>query len=102
MALDGCGLDEAGRRAQAARYAQLGGLAASLDRSELGLTVTFAASPDAALLATTLAVERECCSFLALDYDPEALRLRVGVEDPSDRPVLDLIERALRSASPQA
>ena len=102
MVLDGCGLDEAGLREQAARYAQLGALAARVDRSPLRLTVAFGAAPDAELLRTTLEVERACCSFLSLGYDAGARRLAIGVDDPADRPVLDLIERALRSASPRA
>jgi hypothetical protein len=102
MAVDGCGLDEAGLREQAARYARLGALADEVGRSDLSLVVGLRRDPDPELLRTTLEVERACCSFLELDYDAEARRLRIGVDDPSDRPVLDLIERAVRSGSPRA
>jgi hypothetical protein len=103
MAVVGCGLDESGLREQGARYARLGALADEVARSDLSLVIDLRRDPAPELLRTTLEVERACCSFLAIDYEARARRLRIAIDDPSDRPVLDLIERAVRSgSSPQA
>jgi hypothetical protein len=103
MAIADCGLDEAELAEQVARYRRLGALAAECDRSELALTLRFAAGaePEADLLRRTIAVERECCSFFALHYDETRRRLTVSVEDPGRRSALDALEAAIRSGSEQ-
>jgi len=101
-AVGGCELDAAGLREQAARYARLGAVAASVARSPGGLTVQFATAPDAELLTTVLAIERGCCASLTLAYDAGLRQLDIAADDPSGQPALDLIERALRSGAPPA
>jgi hypothetical protein len=99
MAVADCGLDESALREQLGRYRRLGAGATVTRSSAHELTVRFAAEPDPELLRTTLAVERECCSFFALDYAPGDRRLSVAVADPERRPALDAIEAALRGPS---
>ncbi len=41
-----------------------------------------------------LAVERECCPFFALDWDPAARVLHAGVGDPGHAPALEALAEA--------
>jgi hypothetical protein len=95
MAIADCGLDEAQLAAQLNRYRSLGALADRRDRTDMSLTVHFAATPAPELLETAIAVERECCSFFALAYDAGRRELSVSVADPTRRPALDAIAAAL-------
>jgi hypothetical protein len=101
MALADCGLDQAQLAEQLARYRRLGARAVECDRSELALTVRFAADaePEPDLRRRTIAVERECCSFFALHYDQTQRLLTVSVEDLARRSALDAIEAAIRSGA---
>ena len=45
-----------------------------------------------------LEVERGCCSFLGIDFDPTARRLMVTVEQATEDSMLDALANAL---SPQ-
>jgi hypothetical protein len=98
MAIAGCGLDEASLQEQIARYRELGAHAVVTRRSALELTAQFAGDPDPGLLRTTIATERECCSFFALDYAPRDRRLTVAVSDPLRAGALDQIQAALTAA----
>jgi hypothetical protein len=98
MALADCSLDDTALRDQLARYRRLGSAAATMTRSETELTVAFATGADAELVRATMAVERQCCSFFTLAYDDAERQLTIGVSDPTRRPALDAIERALRCA----
>jgi hypothetical protein len=97
MAID-CDLDEAQLAAQLDRYRSLGALADRRDRTDMSLTVHFAADPEPGLLSTTLAVERECCAFFTLAYDAARRELTVSVEEPARRPALEAIAAALGPA----
>lgn len=97
MAIADCGLDQEALRAQLARYRRLGADATVTRPSSQVLTVRFGAEPDPELLRTTLAVERECCSFFALDYAAADRRLSVSVAEPGRAAALDAIETALRA-----
>ena len=97
MAIADCGLDQDALREQLGRYRRLGA-GAIVTRCPDALTVQFVGELDPELLRATLAVERECCSFFALDYAEDARRLTVTVADPARRPALDAIETALRLA----
>ena len=99
MAVAGCGLDQSALQEQLGRYRRLGAGATVTRTSARELTVRFGAEPNAELLHTTLAVERECCSFLALDYAEGDRRLSVAVADREHRPALDAIEAALRGGA---
>jgi hypothetical protein len=54
----------------------------SVECSPTMLTVRFGPHADEALLAELVATERECCSFLDIDYSERVLR--IGSDDPSD------------------
>jgi hypothetical protein len=97
MAIADCGLDKDALREQLARYRRLGAGASVTRSSPLALTVRFDAEPDVELLRTTLAVERECCSFFSLDYAEGDQRLRIAVDGPARATALDAIETALRA-----
>ena len=99
MAVVGCGLDQGALQEQLERYRRLGEGATVTRSSADELTVRFVAEPDPGLLRATLAVERGCCSFFALDYAPADRRLSIAVADPERRPALDAIEAALRGQS---
>lgn len=95
MAIADCGLDETALRKQMGRYRRLGAGATLTRRSPLELTVQLASEADPELLRATIAVERECCSFFALDYAEGERRLTVSVTDPERVPALDAIHTAL-------
>jgi hypothetical protein len=96
MAIAGCGLDQTALEEQLGRYGRLGAQAQVARPSPLVLSVDFMREPDSELLRTTIAVERECCSFFALEYAHEDRRLTVSVDEPERRQALDAIETALR------
>jgi branched-subunit amino acid aminotransferase/4-amino-4-deoxychorismate lyase len=91
VTLKACTLTSAERVFQRGRYKRLREAVESVHRVPTELTVHFGAGVDAELLAKTVAVERECCSFLDIQHD--GLVLRLGSDDPHD---LDPFERALR------
>jgi hypothetical protein len=98
MAIADCGLDQAALQEQLGRYRRLGAQAEVARPSPLALSVDFVHEPDPELVHTTIAVERGCCSFFALDYVRERRRLTVSVADPERAPALDAIEAALRGS----
>jgi hypothetical protein len=89
----GCALDEAGLAAQLGRYRALAAHVTSADRRAAELSVRFAPTVDAELLADTIERERGCCSFFAIDLDGE--RLRLSVTDPAHEPALAALADAL-------
>lgn len=99
MAIADCGLDATALADQLARYRRLGAGASVIRGSALELTVDFASRPDPQLLHTTVAVERECCSFFALEYSETQQRLTVSVSDPARTGALDAIQAALTASA---
>lgn len=91
MTLKACTLTSAERVLQRGRYKRLRGAVESVDRDPTELTIRFEAGVDADLLAKTIAVERDCCSFLDIRHD--GLVVQMASDDPHD---LDPFERALR------
>lgn len=94
--VEACELDAAGVREQGERYRRASRHAIDVSRSPRLLRARFSPELDEALLAETVAVERGCCSFLSIDYDPEAWTLSIGVDEDRLAPALDGIEAALR------
>jgi hypothetical protein len=86
-----CALDEAGLRAQLARYRAVGHDARLLERTSRRLVIEVDGATDSAIVAKTLAVERECCPFLALDWHPEQRRLAISVSAAEYEPAIDAI-----------
>ena len=90
-----CALDPDGLRTQAARYERLGGWAEESGWTAGGFSVRFAPELDVALLEEALAVERGCCAFFDLEWEPAARVLRAGVASAADRPALAALAAAL-------
>jgi hypothetical protein len=90
-----CGLDLDGARTQRERYREIGRHAVSHEREPRRLVVRFGDGLDEQLLAEALAVERECCPFFGLAYEPTARELRVTVADARHDPALDAIAESL-------
>ena len=90
-----CALDEAGLRLQLERYREVGRNARLIERTPRRLVAELGDDVDAELVAQTIAVERECCSFFALAWKPDRRRLTVAVSDAEHEPSLDVIAFAL-------
>ena len=76
-----CTLSPPGLDAQRGRAAALLASVERLDRSAEGFSVQFGASVDRDLVGELVATEKECCSFLDIDWDSEAGVLSVGSPD---------------------
>jgi hypothetical protein len=90
-----CALDEGGLRLQLERYRRAGQGARLIERSRRRLVVDFDEHADGKLIEEAVAVERECCPFLALDWEPARRRLTVSVADVEHEPALGAIALAL-------
>jgi hypothetical protein len=90
-----CALDEAGLRAQLARYRAVGHDGRLLERTSRRLVIEVAGAIDATVVEETLAVERECCPFFALDWHPEQRRLAISVSAAEYEPAIDALAFAL-------
>jgi hypothetical protein len=90
-----CALDEAGLRSQLERYRQAGRNARLIERTPRRLVADLGDDVDAELVAQTVAVERECCPFFALTWEPDRRRLTVAVAEAAHEPALDAIAFAL-------
>jgi hypothetical protein len=90
-----CSLDAAGERRQRDRYAEIGKAVLSYGRTDTKLVAQLAAAVDVGLVEQTLAIERECCPFFEVAYDPSTRELSVGVDDGARAPALDAIAHAL-------
>ena len=98
-----CSLAAGELAAQLDRYRALGRRAAVVDYEPGRVVVRFADDPPTALIERTLEVERGCCPFFEIDYEPAAQRLAISVDHPDRRSSLDAIARALgdsRAADP--
>jgi hypothetical protein len=90
-----CALDEIGLQAQLKRYRAAGAGAALVARDRRELTVDLDRRVDTALVETMLAVERECCPFFDLRWEPDSRRLTIAVTHAEHEPALDAIAFAL-------
>jgi hypothetical protein len=90
-----CALDESGLRSQLARYRQAGRNARLIERTPRRLVADLDESVDPKLVAETLVVERECCPFFALTWEPDRRRLTVSVSQAEHEPALDAIAFAM-------
>jgi hypothetical protein len=77
-----CALDEAGRAEQLERYRTLAAHTAEVEHEPRRVVVRFADDPPTSLLERTLEVERGCCPFFDVQYEPVSRRLVIAVEDP--------------------
>lgn len=90
-----CALDESGLRMQLARYRRLGRGARGVRDGARRLVVDLERGVDVQLVQETIAVERECCPFFLIAWEPDAHRLTVSVSRPEHEPALDAIAFAL-------
>ena len=90
-----CQLDERGLRAQLERYRQIGGHVEALEREPRRVVVRFASDLPRDRLEAALAVERGCCAFIGVDYDPTARLLSLTVDQAAYDPALDALADAL-------
>jgi hypothetical protein len=92
-----CSLDEKGLRAQRERYRSAGRGAIMLQRTSRSLVVEVG-ERGTGVVPELVDVERECCPFFDLDWDPRTRRLSISVSERDQEPALDAIEFALMSA----
>jgi hypothetical protein len=90
-----CALDEFGLHSQLERYRQTGRNACLIERTPRRLVAELGEDVDAELVAETIAIERECCPFFVLTWEPTQRRLTVAVSQAAHEPALDAIAFAL-------
>jgi hypothetical protein len=90
-----CALDQSGLRSQLERYRQAGRNARVIERTRRSLVADLDESVDEGAVAETVAVERECCPFFTLTWEPGRRRLTVSVSQAEHEPALDAIAFAL-------
>jgi len=94
MVAASCSLDEAGLSAQLARYRAVGDAARLIDRQPRRIVLEGVGDVDREV-EELIAVERECCPFFELEWDPEARRFSVAVAGVDHEPGLDAIAYSL-------
>ena len=90
-----CSLDPTGLAAQRRRYGEIGREIEHAERGSGSLSLTLSGGVDRVLVEEALRVERACCPFFDLAYDPERRRLTIAVAEPSHFPALEAIASAL-------
>jgi hypothetical protein len=95
MAPDSCSLDAEGGAAQAERYRRAGRDAELLESEPLRIAVRLAEEVDTALVDELVAIERDCCPFFEIAWEPAERRLAFSVSRAEDGPALDAIAYAL-------
>jgi hypothetical protein len=100
MARADCTLDDDALGEQLDRYRRLGRTAVGIQDGDARLAITFGVDVDVDLLRETIAIERGCCSFFALDYDASTRRLSIGIDDPARGDALAVLLSALRDSTP--
>jgi len=76
MTAAACSLNADELVAQLERYRAIGRLAAAVEHEPGRLVVRFVDDPPSALIERTLEVERGCCPFFEIEYEPAIQRLR--------------------------
>jgi hypothetical protein len=95
MTAAACSLTADELAAQLERYRAIGRLAAAVEHEPGRVVVRFAGDPPRALIERTLEVERDCCPFFNIDYEPATQRLAISVDHPDRQPGVDAIAHAL-------
>jgi hypothetical protein len=95
MTAAGCILTAGELAAQLERYRAIGRLAAGVEREPGRVVVRFAGDPPSALIERALEVERGCCPFFEIGYDPVTQRLAISVDGPDHHAGVDAIAHAL-------
>jgi len=95
-----CSLNADELAAQLERYRAIGRLAAAVEHDPGRVVVRFAEDPPSALIERALEVERGCCPFFEIDYEPASHRLAIGADHPDRHPGVDAIAHALTGSRP--
>jgi hypothetical protein len=90
-----CALDETALRAQCERYRVASAGAHVVEHGARRLVVEFDRHLDTKVLDEAIAIERACCPFYELGWEPDRRRLTVSVSRPEHEPALDAIAFAL-------
>ena len=90
-----CALDESGLRLQRERYRVAGPRGRVIERTARSLAVDLDHGVDVELVGEAIAVERECCPFFGLTWEPDRWRLSVSVSQEEYEPALAAIAFAL-------
>jgi hypothetical protein len=90
-----CALDEAGLRLQLQRYRMAGAGAQLIEQTSRRLVVELDPVVESQLVEELVAIERECCPFFTLDWEPGRRRLAVSVSGVEHEPALDAIAFSL-------
>jgi hypothetical protein len=95
-----CALDDAGLRLQLERYRRAGRGARLVERTRRCLVVDFDEHVDNKLVDETIAIERGCCPFFTLGWEPDRRRLTISVSEAKHESALDAIAFALGLDAP--
>jgi len=90
-----CSLDEDALSTQLDRYRAVGADAQVIEEGTGRLVLRLSDQTSAAVIGELIAVERRCCPFFELDWDPEAHRLTVAVSRDEHQPALAAIAGTL-------
>lgn len=92
-----CSLDADGLRAQLERYRRAGEGAEVVSSSARGFRLRLAAATDLDAVADAIAIERECCPFYEIAWDPAERLLSFAVSSDEHEPALGAISDALQA-----
>jgi hypothetical protein len=95
MTAAACSLSADELAAQLERYRAIGRLAAAVEHHPGRVVVRFADDPPTGLIERTLEVERGCCPFFEIDYEPATQRLAISADHPDRHLGVDAIAHAL-------
>jgi hypothetical protein len=95
-----CALDEVAMRSQLERYRQAGRHARLVHRGRRRIVIDLDEHVDREVIEQAIAVERECCPFFAIEWEPGRRRLTVSVAQPEHAPALEAIAYALGIGAP--
>jgi SAM-dependent methyltransferase len=90
-----CTMDKAERAEQLERYRTLARHTAEVEHEPGRVVVRFSDDPPTGLLERAMEVERGCCPFFDIQYEPVSRRLVIAVEDPDRAPALDALAHVL-------
>lgn len=90
-----CSLDQPGLSDQLGRYRAAGAGATLLEREPRRLAAALAPGVDGAAVEELIAVEADCCPFIAMSWDAGERRLEVAVSEREQEPAIDAIAHAL-------
>jgi hypothetical protein len=98
-AIPTCAITEEDLMRQRERAVKLSTSVRDLTRHDEAVVFEFKAGFDRQALDEMVAVERECCTFFTFDFDEEARRLTVGVQDAEHVPALEAMAEQLGAKS---